>query len=276
MKIVVSKVIWGVVAVICIIGLVYIWLIGLPVPEYVALDDGAPGKIYTIQTAPNKFFDVYMSENEILKQSDYETMYVFQDASISKSSTRKTADLINADKQVYGRPGSFCYRVINDLCTITVDSDLSTYQGLQSLLTGKEYIVYGDLSSQKITDNPMPKLSELPTYTAVTNNVFANRDYEYSYNEDTNSMIWYGSGKGTFYKATETFGLMGDVTQQLLATAGACYKLDLQEYYAGEDYYMWVTQRWVLGVKRINRNTQLVVVTNSPEQAEAAIYTLTR
>lgn len=276
MKIVVSKVIWSIVAVACIVGLLYIWLIGLPVPDYVATDDNAPGKVYTIQVAPNKFFDVMMSENEILKQSDYETTYMFENASVLKSSTKKTADLINADNQVYGRPGSFCYRIFNDLCTITVNSETSTYQGLQSLLTGKEYTVYGDLSSQTVTDKPLPELPELPTYTEVTERIYANRDYEYSFNEDTNSLLWYGQGKGAFYKATETFGLMGDITQQLLATTKACYKLDLEEYYVGDDYYMWVTPRWVLGVKRINRNTQLVVATNSLEQMDAAIYTLTR
>lgn len=245
-------------------------------PDYVALDDGAPAKVYTIQTSPNHFFDVCMSENEVLKQTDYETMYMFEDALVNKSSTRKTADIIDAGKQVYGRPGSFCYRVLNDLCTITVDSDLSTFQGLQSLLNGHEYIEYGNLSAQKVTNKELPTLPELPTYIEVSKGIFANRDYEYSFNEDTNSLLWYGSGKGKFYKATETFGLMGDITQQLLATAKACYKLDLTEYYAGDDYYMWVEPHWVLGVKRINRNTQLIVATNSSEQMEAAIYTLTR
>lgn len=276
MRIVVSKVVWSVIALACIIGLAYIWLIGLPVPDYVATDDGAPAKTYTIQVSPNHFFDVQMSENEILTQSDYETMYMFQNASVRKSATQKTADLINAEKQVYGRPGSFCYRVLNDLCTITVDSDTSTFQGYESLVNGREYIVYGDLTSQKVVDKPMPALPELPTYEEVFKGVYANRDYEYTYNEDTNSMLWYGADRGTFYKATETFGLMSDITQQLLATAKACYKLDLQEYYSGGDYTMWISNRWVLGVKRINRNTQLIVVTNSPEQSGAAIYTLTR
>ena len=147
MKIVVSKIIWSVVALVCVLTLVYVWFIGFPVPDYVALDDGEPAKVYTIRTGPNTFFDVYMSDKEVLMQSDMETYYNFAQGSIIKSSTSVKADLIDADKQVYGRPGSFCYRVLNDSCTITVDSKLSTYQGLQSLLHNEEYTVYGDLSN---------------------------------------------------------------------------------------------------------------------------------
>lgn len=274
MKIVVSKIIWSIIAIGCIIGLAYIWLIGLPVPDYVATDDGAKGVVYTIQTAPNTFFDVYMSENEVLKQSDWETFYQFQAASVRKSSTEKEADLINADKDVYGRPGDFCYRVFNDLCTITVDSDTSTYQGLQSFLTGSEYKLYGDITKQKVTEKELPELPEFASYKHLNDYIYANNEYTYEFDEDTQSMVWYGPGKGLFYKAQTTYGLMGDITQQLLATAEACYKLDLEEYYVGEDYCMWVTQHWVLGVKKINRNTQLVIATNSPYQYEAAIKTL--
>lgn len=276
MKVAISKIIWSVIALACIAGLAYIWLIGLPVPEYVALDDGAPGKTYTIQISPNHFFDVQMSENETLITADWETTYMFKDASVRKTATKKTADLINEDLQIYGRPNSFCYRVFDNNCSITVDSELSTYQGFKSLQDNKVYTVYGDLTSQKVTNNGLPTLPEFPTYDEVSNGVYASRDYEYSYNEDTDTLLWYNTGRETFYKASKTFGLMGDVTQQLLATAKACYKLDLKEYYVGDDYYMWITNQWVLGVKRINRNTQLIVATNSTEQFDAAIYTLMR
>ena len=274
MKVVVSKVVWSLIAIGSLIGLIYIWVIGLPVPEYLAKDDGAKGVVYTIQTAPNTFFDVYMSENEILRQSDWETFYQFKEASARKSSTQKEADLIDAGKQVFGRPGSFCYRKFNDLCTITVDSEKSTYQGLQSLLNGSEYTLYGDITKQKVTEHPLPTLPEYVTYTHLNDYIYANHDFDYDFDEETQSLIWYGPGVGLFYKAQTTYGLMGDITQQLIATATACYKLDLKEYYVGEDYCMWVEQHWVLGVKKINRNTQLVIATNSPQQYDAAIKTL--
>lgn len=260
---------------VCVATLGYIWLIGLPVPDYVAKDDGEPAKVFTIQTGPNTFFDVYMSEKEVLLQSDMETYYSFEQGSVTKSSTKIKADLIDADKQVYGRPGSFCYRVLSDNCTITVDSELSTYQGLQSLLHNEEYTVYGDISKLEQHDGLPMTLPELTYYKKVSDYVGANNYYDdYKWNSTENSFIWYGPRHGSFYKANLVYGLNGDVTQQLFATVEACYKQTPTDCWVGDDYIISISGPYVFGVRRINRNTQLVVVTNSSHQAEAAIATL--
>lgn len=275
MKIVVSKIIWSVVALVCVLTLVYVWFIGFPVPDYVALDDGEPAKVYTIRTGPNTFFDVYMSDKEVLMQSDMETYYNFAQGSIIKSSTSVKADLIDADKQVYGRPGSFCYRVLNDSCTITVDSKLSTYQGLQSLLHNEEYTVYGDLSNLEQHSGIPLTFPELASYRKVTDQVVASRDFDdYTWNEAENSFIWYGEGRASFYKANLVYGLYGDVTQQLFATVQTCYKLSPTDCWVGDDYIISIDKNYVFGVRRINRNTHLVVVTNNSQQVEAAVATL--
>ena len=272
-----SKVVWSILALLCILSLAYIWLIGLPNKNYVASYDEKPSVLYTVRTGPATFFDVYMSEDEYLLQTDFETTYLFENASITKSSTSSKAELIDADKQVYGRPGSFCYRKFNDLCTITIDSKLSTYQGLQSLVKGDEYSVETSMSEMKLLDSEqIPFVDPLTPFYFAGSDIRVAKGTTYDYKEDTGSMIAYGEMRKTFYKASTVYGLSSDVTNQLLATAKACYKLDLKEYFAGEDYMMWIDGDWVIGIRNINRNTQLVVATNAPEQRDAAIVTITK
>ena len=273
---VVSKIIWAVIALACILGLGYIWLIGLPNQNYVATNDEKAGVLYTIQTGPNKFFDVYMSEDEYLLQTDYETSYLFEEGSITKSSSTPSADLIDANQQIYGRPGSFCYRVFSDLCTIKVDSKISTFQGFTSLLKGEEYSVNVGMSDMEVLDNKdIPVIDPLTPFTILgDNDIYLAKGSSYDYNRDTSSLLTYGEKRGTFYKASIVYGLFGEINTQLLATAKACYKLDLKEYFEGSDYYMWLDGDWVIGIRRINRNTQLIVATNAVEQREAAIATI--
>ena len=274
MKVVVSKVIWSVVALLSIAGLIWVWLIGLPIPDYFATNDEAPSKTYTVRIAPNTYFDVCMSENEQLTQTNHENLYNFVDASITTSSTPVRADLIDADKQIYGRPGSFCYRVFGDTI-VTVNSKNSTYQGFQSLMDNEPYTMYGEPHKLRtVTGMPL----DLPTYWSyrrLADKIHASSSYnDYKWDTNKQSLMWYGKRAGEFYKIETRYGLNSEIIEEILATTKACYKVEPQVAYTGENHFIIFSKGYLIGVRKVNVNTHLVVATNCVDQYEPAIATL--
>lgn len=267
-----KKVIWSIVAILCVVGIALLWLVGLPVPDYVANTDNAPPTIYTIKIAPDTYFDVAMSSDEKILRTDMETYYSFEQGTISKVGSYIDADIVDAQKQVFGRPNSFLYRIFDD-CTILVDSELSMSQAYEALVQKEPYVVHGNFEDLVLSKSRMPEYDPYTTDYTIIKDIYACRDYEYTYDEENKQLLWMGANN-TFYKVQTVYGLQYDVIQQLLSTAKACYGLDLAEYYAGEDYYLFICGKWVLGVKYINRNTQLMVVTNAPTQRNSALMTI--
>ena len=267
-----KKVIWGTVAAICVLGLAYVWLIGLPVPEYVATNDGADSKVYTLQIAPYTYFDVAMSANEVLTYTDMETFYDFEEGTVAIVEAKIDADIVNAEKQVFGRPNGFLYRVFEE-SVVQADSELSMYQAYSSLTSKEPYHVSGNFDNLKQSKRRMPYYDTYSSEYPLTDSIWAARDYDYNYDKELEQLLWV-SDAGTFYKVSKVYGLQFDTIQQLLSTAKACYGLNIEEYWAGEDYYLFTSGEWVLGVKTINRNTQMLVVTNSRTQYNAALMTL--
>ena len=266
--------IWSVIAVLCVVGLVLVWFVGFPVPDYVAIDDGMPSRVYTIQVAPYTFFDVGMSSAERLVRSDYETYYSFEKASIAKTSTQLKADLIDGQKSVFGRPGSFVYRIFDE-CTIRVDSEISMTQPLNAFITGDTYRVDGyfnDLvpSKQKLPATTDPDSDYLVPFG---NGIYGAYLHSYSYDSTTQTLL-YLDDKAGFYRVNTVYGVQYDVINQLLAKARACYGLTLTEYWAGEDFVLFQSGDWTLGVRFINRNTQRVVVCNDSANTAAALQTI--
>lgn len=267
-----KKVIWSIVAILCVVGIALLWLVGLPVPDYAASTDNAPPTIHTIKIAPDTYFDVAMSSDEKLLRTDMETYYGFEQGTISKVGSYIDADIVDAQKQVFGRPNSFLYRIFDD-CTILVDSELSMSQAYEALIQKEPYTVHGNFEDLVLSKSHMPEYDPYTTDYTIIKGIYACRDYDYTYDEENKQLLWMGANS-TFYKVQTVYGLQYDVIQQMLSTAKACYGLDLAEYYAGEDYYLFISGRWVLGVKYINRNTQLMVVTNSPAQRNSALMTI--
>lgn len=267
-----TKIIWTVVIVICLCALGYIWFIGFPVPEYVATDDGATPKSYVVQIAPYTYFNVNMSDREVLTRTDGFSFYEFDKASILTNKSTTDADLINAEKQVYGRPGSFIYRIFDE-CTITVRSDLSTIQPFTSFTTLEPYEVPGYFETlKKSKDNP-PTYDELPTFVEVMEGVYAERNLDYDVEDDGLAFTYYGAG-GSYYTAHTAYGTSYEVIQQSLSKTKACAGVTFDEYYAGPDYWLFTSKGHMLAIKKINRNTNIVLETNITKQMPALLYTL--
>ena len=266
--------VWSLIAVLCVIGLVLVWFVGFPVPDYVASDDGCKARIYTIQIAPYTYFDVGMSSQEKLARTDYETYYGFTGGSIAKTSTQLKADVINGQKQVFGRPGGFLYRIFDE-CTIQVTSERSTIQAYNSLITGEPYRVEGYFDALKPSKERMPELPSKDEEYIVPfeDGIYGAYMRSYSYDRNTGTLL-YLDDNSNFYRVQTVYGVQYDVVNQLLATARACYGLDITEYWAGDNFVLFMSGDWVLGVHYINRNTQRVVVSNNAFSRYPALLTI--
>ena len=268
----VKKAIWGTVAGLCVCGLAYIYLIGLPVSEYIATNDEVGSQTFTVQLAPFTFFDVDVSANEVLVRTDGEAYFQFENATLTKTVNALDMDPIDLNVGVYGnRNGQLCRTFEN--CVINVNSNLSTWQPLQSLLNNSTYVVAGNFEKLTLAKEKLPTYSDKVHYVEVMDGVWGEDEYLGDISDDMMSYIWCGDN-GSFYKVDKVYGLNSDIVQQLLAKAIACYNLDIEEYYAGETFTMFKANGWTLGVRSINMNTQLMVVTNDSAQRDAALKTL--
>lgn len=267
-----AKIIWAVVILLCLGALAYIWFVGFPVPEYVATDDGAESESYVLEVAPYTFFSVNMSEREQLTRTDGATFYEFVEGSIITNKSKVDADLIDADKQVYGRPGSFIYRAF-DNSSITVRSERSTAQPLKSFLELDTYTVPGYFEDLKRSEQEYPGY-DVEEFIEVMPGVFANNGYEYSSkpNEEF-AFEWYLNG-GSYYTANIEYGTSYDVIQQGLARFKACQGVTFEHYFDGPDFWLFMSDNYLFAVKSINRNTNVVFQTNSTKQMPAILHSL--
>lgn len=270
----IKKLVWGGIAALCVVALALLWFVGLPVPDFVMKDDKQPAKVYTIQIAPYKFFDIGMSVNDVLVRTDYSSYYRFEEGSIEKTSTQLKADLINGQKRVYGRPRGFMYRMFDE-CTIQINSETSMSQAYDTLINGDAYTVEGYFDELTPSKQKMPATAEAGDkfLYEFTDGIWGNQLFTYDYDADNGSLMYFGDD-GTFYSVQTVFGVQYDVINQLLATAKACYGCNITEYWANENFVLFTYGDWVLGVRYINRNTQRVVVTNSSSHKYAALQTI--
>lgn len=268
-----TKIVWIIITILCILALCYIWLIGLPIPKYKMIDDHAAPAKYTVQLAPYTFFDVCMSENEKLLRTDYETFFSFTTGDITKNVTQIIADPVDVAKEVYGRSDGTLYRKFDD-ATITIYSTISMSQAYKALTENEPYRVEGYFQDLEVNDkDAIPTAKKATIYQKIDDGVYGMRDDTYHYDEYTNSVRWYG-GDNRFYSTARVHGVMFDTIQQTLAKAKACYGVTFTSYFMGDDYYLFEGDGYVIGIKAVNRNTQLVCITNAASQVDGLLYTI--
>lgn len=264
---------WIALIVLSVLGLFYIWFIGLPVPAYKAVTDDADSVTYTVQVAPYTFFDVQMSANEILTKTDRETFYQFKEGSIVKNTTAINANIVDVKHNVYGRPDGTLYRKF-DTATLTVSSNLSMSQAYDALTNNETYIVPGYFQDLVLEEDiPAPTSKEETIYQKLDEGIFGMKDTKYDYNKGTYSIKWFG-GDNRFYLTQRIHGALYENMQQVLAKAKACYGVTFEKYWMPGDYYLFDQDGYCIGIKIINANTQLIAITNSASQLDALLHTM--
>lgn len=208
------KLVWIALIVLSVLGLFYIWFIGLPVPDYKAVTDEAGSTVYTIQIAPYTFFDVTMSSNEVLTKTDHETFYQFEKGSIVKNTSTINANIVDAAHEVYGRPDGTLYRKFGE-ATVTVNSSLSMSQAYESLTTGDTYKVEGYFQDIELEQEiPIPQSKQETTYQKLDKGIYGMKGSNYDYNKGTYSIKWFG-GDNRFYITQRVHGTMYEHTADI-------------------------------------------------------------
>ena len=267
------KILWIALIILSLGGLFYIWFIGLPIPKYKAVTDDKGSITYTVQVAPFTFFDIDMSEDEVVAKTDYETFYKFKSGFIQQDFNQIKANIVDAVLEVYGRPDGTLYRKFGDV-TLTVNSELSMSQAYKSLTHNDTYRVEGyfqDVNLEK--EAPIPTARRSTVYKEITKGVYGLKDNKYEYTSKDLGVLWCGQDN-RFYKVQRVHGSPYETIQELLAMSKACYKVTFDKYWMGDGYYIFEKYGFCIGIKSLNLNTQLIAMTNSATQLDALLYTM--
>ena len=254
-----------------IAGLVWVWVFGLPTHTFSLSNDEKEPVKYTVQVDTNKFFDVYMSADEVLTRTDYSSFYEFKNGSIIIESTKVPGDVVDAPKQIY-TTGQTIYRVF-DHATVSVSSSVSLKQALDSFENNEPYTVEGYFSDLARNKKPYPTYKHETIYSEMSDGIYVNKDTKKNCKMVDNTLKWYG-GDNRFYLVTARYTSMYEAIQELLALAKACYGITFDNYYQGENFVLFEGDGFYIGVRTVHSNSQVVAITNSPVQADALLLTV--